>query len=135
MTATIEHHHPDGIRLRFVEGPRAGKLASQNIGKPNEATLSWPDVESARMWMHWQGHQEWQFDAMAYLKAQTTRELMSIRESCYRLNGRYDITENDGRCMVTTDQVLEVLAGREHIPNKAQAKAIRQAKAHAQRHH
>ena len=121
---------------KFIEGPRKDFFASKNIGTPEERALIFPDRESILTWMAWNGHEEYVppvFDALAYLELKTTRELLGIRDHCYWLGGEYDVTENGGRCVVTLELVKAVLATREHIPGKIEAKAIRQRKAHAQR--
>ena len=133
MKAVIENNGAT-CRVHFVEGPRAGRHASVDIGLPTERPREWPDAESARAWMQWEGHKEHVFDAMEYLQERSTRELLAIRDSCHKFNGAYDITENSGNAVVTHDQVKAVLATREHIPNKTETKARRQALAMVQRH-
>lgn len=123
------------VVAKFIEGPRQGFLASQNIGTTDEQPLLWPERGDAISWLQSHGHQEHVFDALAYLRSQDTRELMDVRDRCYRFeHSGYDVTENNGNCFVSLEHVLAELSTREHIPNKAEAKAIRQQKAHAQRH-
>lgn len=82
------------------------------------------------------------WDPIAYLKSRHTRQLLQIRDMIYRVSGynRYIIPENEvgcdpindysgGGCWVTLEQVKAELATRPHIPNKKEAKAIRQARA------
>ncbi|HET8688688.1 MAG TPA: hypothetical protein VFM18_18895 [Methanosarcina sp.] len=64
-----------------------------------------------------------------YLKTLHTRQLMAIRQKCHKFNGYYDICENNSPCVVTISQVKAELATREHVPNKHEARKIRQAKA------
>lgn len=82
------------------------------------------------------------WDGAAYLKTRHTRVLMKMRESVYRVNGgRYfEYSENndaevfydpfnDGRVCVSLAQIKAELATREHVPNKKEAKRIRQQRA------
>lgn len=121
-------------KARFVEGPRRGFYASQNIGTPQERALEWPDRESVVMWMQWQGHTEYKFDAEGYLKARDTRDLMGLRAQCYKFPHGMDLTDYGGGMVITLAQVNAELATREHVPNKAEAKKLRQQLAHTQRH-
>lgn len=86
------------------------------------------------------------WNAVEYLKKRHTKELLNIRDMIYRVSGynRYDIPEDEvgcdpindysgGGCWVTLAQVKAELATRPHVPNKAEAKAIRQERAKAQR--
>ena len=76
-------------------------------------------------------HAGW--DPIAYLQGLHTRQLMNLRDECFRYghNGVYINSANDK--WIELDEVNIVLSGREHIPNKAEAKTIRQQKAKAQR--
>lgn len=62
-----------------------------------------------------------------------TRELLAWRDKCYACGGSYDPTENHGP-EVSIKEIKAELAKREHIPNKKEAKAVRQQKAHAKKH-
>lgn len=86
------------------------------------------------------------WDPIEYLKKRHTKELLNIRDMIYRVSGynHYDVTDGEvgcdpindysgGRCWVSLEQVKAELATRPHIPNKTEAKAIRQAQAKAQR--
>ena len=65
-----------------------------------------------------------------YLKGLHTRQLLAHLQKCRVFHGRYDVLENDySGWEVTTEQVKAELATREHIPNKIEAKAIRQERA------
>ena len=65
------------------------------------------------------------WNPVEYLKRCHTRVLMKYRDKCYKLNGYYDILENNSACVVTEDQIRAELATREHVPNKKEAKALR----------
>lgn len=61
-----------------------------------------------------------------------TRVLMQYRDRCHKLGGSYDPTDNNGKCIPLAD-ILSELNTREHIPNKQEAKIIRQTKAKQKR--
>lgn len=70
------------------------------------------------------------WDPMEYLNKLHTRQLMALLNRCRACHGYYDVTDNNNPdFIVTTDQVKEVLATREHIPNKKEGKEIRRQKA------
>jgi len=69
------------------------------------------------------------WDAVEYLKRCHTRVLMQYRDKCCKFNGYYDILDNHSECVVTIEQVKTELSTREHIPNKKEAKVIRQERA------
>lgn len=79
------------------------------------------------------------WDGVAYLKTRHTRVLMQMRESAYRCSGRneYDLSDEevfydpfDTRLnYVSLAQIKAELATREHVPNKKEARAIRQERA------
>jgi hypothetical protein len=86
------------------------------------------------------------WNAVEYLKKRHTKELLNIRDMIYRVSGYnyYDVTDGEvgcdplsdcsgGRCWVTLEQVKAELATRPHVPNKAEAKVIRQQRAKEQR--
>ena len=62
----------------------------------------------------------------------STRELMEYLQWCRKFNGWY--SPWDGVGGYTTAEVKAVLATREHIPNKAEARVKRQALARAKKH-
>lgn len=64
-----------------------------------------------------------------YLKRCHTRVLMKYRDACCKFNGYYDIVGDNSGCCVTKEQVKTELATREHIPNKIEAKKLRQERA------
>lgn len=132
MKMTVSMDGPIWV-ARFVEGPRRGFYASENIGTPLERPLNWPDRESVLLWMQWQGHTEYKFDAVGYLKERDTRDLMGLRAQCYKFPFGMDLTDYGGGMVITIDQINAELATREHIPNKAEAKKLRQERAHQQR--
>jgi len=74
------------------------------------------------------------WDPTPYLKGLHTRQLMNLREDCYRFGneGTY-IGNTSSNKWVTVEQVNAELSTREHIPNKKEAKEIRQQKALAKR--
>lgn len=114
---------------RFVDGPRRGFYASIRIGYPDERPLTWPDPDAARRWMMYNDHTEYTFDVKKYLHSKHTRELLQLRDACYAMPHGYDVTDNDGGRYIYLSDVLAELATREHIPNKAEAKIIRQQRA------
>jgi len=73
------------------------------------------------------------FDPIAYLEGLHTRQLMNLRNDCFRFghNGVFINSANDK--WVSVEEVNQVLSTREHIPNKREAKEIRQKAAHAKR--
>jgi hypothetical protein len=84
------------------------------------------------------------WDPVAYLSTRHTRVLMKMRESVYRCGG-YNYYEyggfkdeetfydplGDGRNFVSLAQIKAELATREHVPNKKEARKIRQERAKA----
>jgi hypothetical protein len=74
------------------------------------------------------------WDPMAYLNGLHTRQIMKLRDEAHHFGHGQTSIDDGGWCVVTHDQIKEVLATREHIPNKIEAKRIRQQKAHAKRH-
>jgi hypothetical protein len=91
------------------------------------------------------------WDPIAYLKGLHTKQLMNLRKSLHAVNTwaqedksknyRYSDEEiilliNDESCnhqVINLKQLKDELATREHVPNKQEAKLIRQQKAKAQR--
>ena len=73
------------------------------------------------------------FDPFAYLNELHTRQLMKLRDECFRYGHNGCWINSANTKWVDLDEVNQVLSGREHIPNKAEAKEIRQKKAHANR--
>lgn len=74
------------------------------------------------------------WDPIAYLKNLHTRQIMDLRNACYRYgHDMVDVSDCGQGPDITIDQIKEVLATREHIPNKKEAKVIRQQKAKARR--
>jgi len=62
-----------------------------------------------------------------WLKLQHTKVLMQILKSCRKCGDGYGFYHPyDDNCAVTLDQAKAELATREHVPNKQEAKAIRQ---------
>jgi hypothetical protein len=85
---------------------------------------------------------EW--DPIAYLKGRHTKQLMNLREQIYAVNNEcgdlpeaqhmtYNVGEKHEQRLVTLNQVKAELATREHVPNKQEAKRIRQDRAHTNR--
>ncbi len=74
------------------------------------------------------------WDPITYLESLHTRQIMQLREDAHRY-GHDAVHLEDGVAehYITGDQIRQVLATREHIPNKAEAKVIRQQKAKAAR--
>ena len=66
------------------------------------------------------------------LKNIPTRLLLKWRDRCYACGGGYDPTENNNN-VIPLERIKEELAKREHIPNKKEAKRIRQLKAKARK--
>jgi len=74
------------------------------------------------------------WDPIAYLSGLHTRQIMNLRDDCHKFqHDAVDLLEYAPYHTITLDQIREVLATREHIPNKAEAKVIRQQKAKAKR--
>ena len=85
------------------------------------------------------------WDPIAYLKSRYTRQLLGLRNRIYAVNGHgsslpelnpnasYDVSDNHQGMNVTMSQVKAELATRPHVPNKKEARAIRQAKAKAKK--
>ena len=69
---------------------------------------------------------EW--NPVKYLKTLRTRQLLDLLKSC-RIHGFWDVLDNHSDHVVTLDQLKAELATREHIPNKKEAKALRQERA------
>jgi hypothetical protein len=82
------------------------------------------------------------WDGAAYLRTRHTRVLMKMRESAYRCSGynyyEYGLATDDeifydpfdsGQFYVSLAQIKAELATREHVPNKKEARQIRQARA------
>lgn len=84
-----------------------------------------------------------------YLKGLHTRQLMALRKRVYAVNQALQFVKGPGytveddelyyrinddtKTVITLGQLKRELAAREHVPNKIEAKALRKAKAHAQR--
>jgi hypothetical protein len=62
------------------------------------------------------------------LKSLGTRKLLKYRDKALACGGGYDPTES-GRHAIPIDLIYEELNTREHIPNKIEAKKIRQDRA------
>jgi hypothetical protein len=69
---------------------------------------------------------------MEHLKSLHTWQLMYYLKRARRLNGLY--RPWDGHRGYTVEQIKEVLATREHIPNKAERRKARQELAHRKKH-
>lgn len=77
------------------------------------------------------------WDGAAYLRTRHTRVLMKMRDSAYRCSGRNTYALKDEEVFydpfdthlhyVSLAQIKAELATREHIPNKKEARQIRQA--------
>lgn len=73
------------------------------------------------------------FDYENYLKTLHTKELLDLLQSARECNGAYNPFYDDGYALegskwYTIDEIKSELSTREHIPNKAEAKRIRQEK-------
>lgn len=65
-----------------------------------------------------------------YIKAAHTRQLMSWRDHSYACGGHFNPIGNGiGNFEYTTEEILAELNTRDHVPNKKEAKTIRQQKA------
>lgn len=74
------------------------------------------------------------WDPIAYLGGLHTKQIMNMRDEAYHYgHDQVNMLDHPPYNPVTMDQIREVLATREHIPNKAEAKEIRRQKAHAKR--
>lgn len=79
------------------------------------------------------------WNPIEYLKKLHTRQLLNLRNRIYRVSGGYwykpenkmvyDVSENHQGMIVSLKQVKAELATREHVPNKKEAKALRQQRA------
>lgn len=74
------------------------------------------------------------FDPIEYCRGLHTRQLMKLRDECFRYGhgGVFINSANDK--WVDLEEVNAVLSTREHVPNKEEAKEIRRKKAHSKRH-
>lgn len=68
-----------------------------------------------------------------YLKTLRTKELLSLLQSARHCNGSYNPFYDNGYALegskwYTINEIKNELSKREHIPNKAEAKKIRQEK-------
>lgn len=77
-------------------------------------------------------HPNW--DPIAYLNGLHTKQIMNLRKDAYHYGHEQVSLDDAGWLVITVDQINEVLATREHVPNKAEAKKIRQFKMRAKRH-
>lgn len=68
-----------------------------------------------------------QTKVLDYINAKHTKQLLGILKSCRACGGYYDLMGDNSGFVVTTAQVKAVLATRDHVPNKQEAKAIRKA--------
>jgi hypothetical protein len=92
------------------------------------------------------------WDPIAYLKGRHTKQLLGLKAELYRMNGggrvarAIDATqaseedyyldvigEGNSGCIVTLAEIKAELATRPHVPNKQEAKVIRQERAKASR--
>lgn len=72
---------------------------------------------------------------MIDLSKKHTKVLLQWLASARRCGGSFDVCDNGGMpdTSVSIEQLKEELAKREHVPNKIEAKKIRQQKAKAKR--
>lgn len=84
------------------------------------------------------------WDPIAYLKGRHTKQLMKLREQIYAVNNEcgdlpeakhltINVGEKHEDHYVSIAQVKTELATREHVPNKQEAKVLRQERAHTNR--
>ncbi len=73
------------------------------------------------------------WDAIYDLKKVHTKTLMKWRARAYRNDGMYNPAEDDGPS-IPLRAMLEELNTRPHVPNKQEAKIIRQQKAKQKKH-
>ena len=55
----------------------------------------------------------------------STRQLMSLLRRTYRTNGWYSPIDGNSPFGYTTEEIKAELATREHVPNKAEGRALR----------
>lgn len=67
------------------------------------------------------------------LENASTRELMKCLDFCHKFKGQYGPSDSAYGPFMTLDEVKTELAKREHIPNKVEAKKVRQEKAKQKR--
>jgi hypothetical protein len=68
-----------------------------------------------------------EFDKVEHLNSLDTRELLMYLKYARKFGGRYSPWCHDE--YYSTDEIKDELATREHIPNKQEAKKIRQERA------
>ena len=66
-------------------------------------------------------------ERFAYLRGLHTRELLSMRDYCYKMGGQFSPFDNGVK--FSLGEVKKELETREHVPNKKEARQIRQEKA------
>ncbi len=88
-----------------------------------------------------------EFNAQEYLKKLHTKQLLNLRDKIYKVKpdpkficsteeetldnqyGKYDVSDSFKNWYVSMPEVKAELKTREHVPNSAEAKEIRQQKA------
>lgn len=83
------------------------------------------EIENASFFTEW--------DPIAHLNKLHTRQIMQLRKEALMFCNNQTTVDPGGWCVITLDQINQILTGREHIPNKAEAKEIRRQKAHSKR--
>lgn len=74
-------------------------------------------------------------DIAGWTLAETpTRELMKIRDLCYKFGGAYSPCDSSCGPFIKLPDVLAELNRREHVPNKKEAEQLRRDKARKNRH-
>lgn len=71
---------------------------------------------------------------MQPLKEMHTRELLKLLDMTRKFNGRASLSDSSCGPFYYYDDIKTELNTREHIPNKAEAKKLRQQKALKKRH-
>lgn len=71
------------------------------------------------------------WDELYDLTKEPTQRLMNWRDKCYACGGQYDPVYGGTGPSIPLQAILNELDKREHVPNKQEAKAIRQEKAQA----
>ena len=72
------------------------------------------------------------WNAREYLNSLHTKQLLKLLDSCRAVGGEYSVFYPRDT-IVTTEQIKAELAAREHVPNKIEAKALRQQTAKEKR--
>lgn len=68
------------------------------------------------------------FDRDGWLNSQHTKQLLSLLNKARKCGGSFDPFDG-GQVFYSTEEIKKLLETREHVPNKKEAREIRQSKA------